>query len=307
MVARRDQSGEATWQAGARRIAELVPSQRPRRPVDAGPGLSASDLAVLTRAPVFFDVLPVDVEALLPHFRYLEVRRGQALFCQGDDGPAEMFVVLQGRITVSRTRPGVGETITAVLGPGDMLGELAVFDPGPRVSTARAVTRARVAALDGDDLLAWGTVRPYVAARLLRALARRLRRTDDALSDLAFVDVPGRVARALLDLSGRFGVPGRDGTVLVEHGLTQQQLAQLIDAGRETVNKVLADFTDRGWVRPGRRQAITLLRPERLRQRARLSYQVLPPARTFEAPVAPADAETCGVGNRPWADAGVRL
>ena len=256
--------------------AEPVPPQRPE--TESGPRLSAGDFATLTRAPVFRDVAPADVEALLPHFRHLDLRRGQPLFSQGDDGPPEMFVVLEGRITVSRARPGVGETITAVLGPSDMLGELAVFDPGPRVSTARAATSARVAALAGDDLLAWGTVRPYVAARLLRVLARRLRRTDDALSDLAFVDVPGRVARALLDLSGRFGVRGRDGTVLVEHGLTQQQLAQLVDASRETVNKVLADFTDRGWVRLDR-QAVTLLRPERLRQRARVSDPVLPPGR----------------------------
>lgn len=275
----RNRSGEVLRQAAGPRISELVPPQRSEPAVDAEHGLSAGDLAVLTRAPVFRGVLTVDVEALLPHFRHLELRRGQPLFSQGDVGPAEMFVVLEGRITVSRARPGVGERITAVLGPADMLGELAVFDPGPRVSTARAATSVQVAALPGDDLLAWGTVRPYVAARLLRVLTGRLRRTDDALSDLAFVDAPGRVARALLDLSARFGVPGRDGTVLVEHGLTQQQFAQLVDASRETVNKVLADFTDRGWVQPGRRQAVTLLRPERLRQRARVSDQVLPPGR----------------------------
>jgi CRP/FNR family transcriptional regulator, cyclic AMP receptor protein len=106
-----------------------------------------------------------------------------------------------------------------------------------------------------------------VAFPLLQALARRLRRTNDSLADLVFSDVPGRVAKALLDLAERFGVTRDDG-LHVTHDLTQEELAQLVGASRETVNKALADFAGRGWLRLEAR-AVVLLDVERLRRRAR--------------------------------------
>ncbi|HCQ18718.1 MAG TPA: Crp/Fnr family transcriptional regulator, partial [Dermacoccus sp.] len=95
----------------------------------------------------------------------------------------------------------------------------------------------------------------------------RLRRTNEALGDLVFTDVPGRVAKALLDLASRFGRQV-DGGVLVAHDLTQEELAQLVGASRETVNKALADFAGRGWLKLEAR-AVTLLDVERLQRRAR--------------------------------------
>ncbi|CAM5580932.1 CRP-like cAMP-binding protein OS=Streptomyces violarus OX=67380 GN=FHS41_004742 PE=4 SV=1 [Streptomyces violarus] len=107
-----------------------------------------------------------------------------------------------------------------------------------------------------------------MATALLRAVARRLRKTNDAMSDLVFSDVPGRVARALLDLSRRFGVQSEEG-IHVVHDLTQEELAQLrVGASRETVNKALADFAQRGWLRLEAR-AVILLDVERLAKRSR--------------------------------------
>jgi CRP/FNR family transcriptional regulator len=118
-----------------------------------------------------------------------------------------------------------------------------------------------------EDLSTWLSGRPDVARQLLRALARRLRRTNENLADLVFSDVPGRVAKALLDLSERFGRPMEDG-LRVAHDLTQEELAQLVGASRETVNKALADFASRGWLRLEAR-AVVLMDIERLRRRAR--------------------------------------
>ena len=103
--------------------------------------------------------------------------------------------------------------------------------------------------------------------QLLQALAQRLSKTNESLADLVFSDVPGRVAKALLDLSDRFGRPAADG-LLVAHDLTQEELAQLVGASRETVNKALADFATRGWIRLEAR-AVLLLDVERLQRRAR--------------------------------------
>jgi CRP-like cAMP-binding protein len=118
-----------------------------------------------------------------------------------------------------------------------------------------------------DELGHWLTGRPEVARGLLVQLAVRLRKTNDVVADLVFSDVPGRVAKALLDLSSRFGRVADDG-VHVHHDLTQEELAQLVGASRETVNKALADFASRGWLRLEAR-SVVLMDVERLKRRAR--------------------------------------
>ena len=154
------------------------------------------------------------------------------------------------------------------MGPSDMVGELSLFDPGPRTATATAVLDTRLARLRKQSLRPWLTNRPEIAEQLLRVLARRLRRTNDALADLIFTDVPGRVAKNLLQMAGRFGT--RDGGVLrVNHDLTQEEMAQLVGASRETVNKALADFASRGWLRLDGKSVI-IMDPERLARRARV-------------------------------------
>jgi len=113
----------------------------------------------------------------------------------------------------------------------------------------------------------WLTGRPEVALSLLRQLSRRLRRTNEVVGDLVFSDVPGRVAKALLDLAERFGTQ-HDNGIQVNHDLTQEELAQLVGASRETVNKALADFASRGWLRLEGKSVVILDR-ERLARRAR--------------------------------------
>jgi CRP-like cAMP-binding protein len=176
-------------------------------------------------------------------------------------------VITTGKIKLGRSSVDGRENLLAVLGPGEMFGELSLFDPGNRTATATAVSDAALVGLGNEDLRALLSDRPDVAQHLLRALARRLRRTNEALGDLVFSDVPGRVAKALLDLSERFGRQTDNG-VLVAHELTQEELAQLVGASRETVNKALADFASRSWLRLEAR-AVVLLDVERLRRRAR--------------------------------------
>ena len=154
-----------------------------------------------------------------------------------------------------------------MVGPGEMFGELSLFDPRPRTSSASAVTDATLAALPHDALRGWLLERPDVSMHMLQALARRLRRANDVVADLVFTDVPGRVAKNLLDLAARFGEQERDG-LHVHHDLTQEELAQLVGASRETVNKALADFAARGWLQISAR-SVLILDTERLRKRAR--------------------------------------
>lgn len=148
-----------------------------------------------------------------------------------------------------------------------MFGELTIFDPGPRTSTAITVTAVRDATMDRGALKAWIDQRPDIAYQLLRVLARRLHRTNDSLADLIFTDVPGRVAKTLLEPAQRFGT-SEAGSVRVAHDLTQGKIAQLVGASRETVNKALADFTHCGWLRV-EGKSVLISDPQRLGRRAR--------------------------------------
>ena len=222
-------------------------------------------VGTLGSSPLFAALDGEAQEALRRSMDEIRLPRGQALFSEGDPGD-RLYVVTQGKIKLGRTAPDGRENLLAVLGPGEMFGELSLFDPGPRTATATAVTAATLSALGHHDLQAWLQGRPEVAGGLLAALARRLRRTNEAMADLVFSDVPGRVAKALLDLSRRFGVQTDEG-LRVTHDLTQEELAQLVGASRETVNKALADFATRGFLRLEGR-AVLILDLERLTRRA---------------------------------------
>jgi CRP-like cAMP-binding protein len=210
----------------------------------------------------------LDVEAqreLYSQMAEVALARGESLFDEGQPGD-RLYVVLTGKVKLGRTAADGRENLLAVMGPGEMFGELSLFDPGPRTATATAVTDTTLRGLGNADLQPWLLAHPEVATQLLAALARRLRRNNEAMADLVFSDVPGRVAKALLDLAKKFGVPAEDG-LRVTHDLTQEELAQLVGASRETVNKALADFASRGFLRLEGR-GVVILDLERLRRRA---------------------------------------
>ena len=221
---------------------------------------------VLRRAPLFEGLDEESARALRRQMTEVKLSRGEHLFLEGDQGD-RLYVVLDGKIKLTRAATDGRESLWSVLGPGEMFGELSLFDPRPRTSTASAVTDATVAALGDEALRPWLMDRPDVSMHMLRALARRLRRANDVTADLVFTDVPGRVAKNLLDLADRFGE--RDNAGLhVHHDLTQEELAQLVGASRETVNKALAYFAARGWLQISAR-SVLILDTERLRRRAR--------------------------------------
>jgi CRP/FNR family transcriptional regulator len=224
------------------------------------------DHEVVRRAPLFAALDTEAAEALLAQMGPVRMERGDILFREGESG-ASLYVIGEGKIKLGRSSSDGRENLVAILGPGEMFGELSLFDPGPRTMTATAVAETQLLSLGNDSLTGLLTGRPEVAKALLAALAQRLRRTNEHLADLVFTDVPGRVAKALLDLAERFGRPVEDG-IMVSHDLTQEELAQLVGASRETVNKALADFAGRGWLKLEAR-AVLLLDVDRLRRRAR--------------------------------------
>ena len=211
---------------------------------------------VLARAAIFQGVDADAVAALCSQLQQVSFPRGHRVFEEGELGD-RLYIITSGKVKVGCAAPDGRESL---------LGELAIFDPGPRTSTVTTLTAVQAVTMDRDALRFWIAERPEIADQLLRVLARRLRRTNDTLSDLIFTDVPGRVAKQLLDLARRFGVQ-QDGSLRVDHGLTQEELAQLAGSSRETINKALADFVQRGWIE--QRGKSTIIRdPARLARRA---------------------------------------
>ena len=216
-------------------------------------------------APLFSALDADAAAALRASMVEVVLEKGDVVFAEGEPGD-RLYLVIEGKIKLGHTSSDGRESLLAVLGPGEMFGELSLFDPGERRATATALTDATVAGLGRPALRPWLTGRPEVAETLLTALAQRLRRANEAMADLVFSDVPGRVAKALLDLGQKFGEESDEG-LAVKHDLTQEELAQLVGASRETVNKALADFAARGWIELESR-SVVIIDPERLRRRA---------------------------------------
>jgi CRP/FNR family transcriptional regulator, cyclic AMP receptor protein len=228
------------------------------------------DARILIRSSLLRELDEEDAAVFRPYSHVVLLPRGEKLFNSGDLGDS-VYLVITGKVKLTRTAPDGRESLVSVHGPGDMFGELAMFDPTYRTSSAVAITDARLAEIAHSDLRAVLATRPPVALLLLKVLAQRLRRITEANTNLIFTDVPGRVAKALLELADKFGTPTDEG-IQVNHDLTQEELAQLVGASRETVNKALADFATRGWIQLAAK-SVLLIDPDRLKRRARLPGQ----------------------------------
>ncbi|OBI07593.1 Crp/Fnr family transcriptional regulator [Mycobacterium sp. E2462] len=171
---------------------------------------------------------------------------GQTLFTQGEPGD-RVYLIVEGKVKISLGGSNGRTNVRAILGPSDIVGELAVFDPGPRSCTATAITDVRALWLDRAALRGLMARQPAIAEQLLQALTQRVRETEEQLVELVSSDVAARVARQLLALSRRFGAPEGD-ALRVTYELSQEELAQLVGADRASVNKALRSFTARGWI-----------------------------------------------------------
>ena len=191
--------------------------------------------------------------------------KGQTVWAEGDRAEA-LYILLRGKVKVSRPRAAGPDTGLVLVGPSDMFGEIAVFDPAPRATTASVLVDAHVVLLSSSALRQLIVRRPEVGEELLRLLACRLRRTDEAMADQVSSDVRGRVAKTLLSLAERFGTRVPEG-MRVQHDLAQAEPARLVGASREAVNRALSAFAARGWIRSGP-DAVTIVYVERLTRRA---------------------------------------
>ena len=223
----------------------------------------------LLQTALFKQVSPEEADQLLPALKDITLDKGGYIFREGDTDQ-RMYLLQDGKVKLVRHSRDQRVQLLSIHARGEVLGEIPVFDPhgGPRTASAVAmVDHTHVVSLEHDALFAWLDRHPRVAVDMLQVLANRLRANNERISDLVFMDVPARLAKTLLSLGMRFGEPIEAG-LLVPHDLTQEELAQLVGSSRETVNKALMDFANRGWItRRGR--SIIIYRPGALIRRSR--------------------------------------
>ncbi|MBA2299257.1 MAG: Crp/Fnr family transcriptional regulator [Chloroflexi bacterium] len=205
-------------------------------------------LTSLAAIPFFGALDPAALERLAAGMRTRRFRRGEVIFHIGDPGDA-LFVIVSGEVKISLPSETGDEAILATLRPGDVFGELALLDGAPRSASAAALSPTETVILPRDRFREVIATETGVRDALLASIAGELRRLTTHVEELHFLDITGRLAARLVRLAHEGGTPGADGSVRLRTNLTQADLAAMVGCTRQSVNKMLGQFTDDGLLR----------------------------------------------------------
>jgi len=199
--------------------------------------------AVLARTELFQGIDEATQRRIAEQVAERVFERGQCVFVQDEPGD-RMFVLAEGavKLYVSSRNGGIVELVRHR--PPAVFGEVALLDGGPRSASAEAVERSTLLVVTRPELLRLLRTDDQIAEALLRTLGTIVRRTTRQISDLAFLDLQGRVARQLLVLAD-----GGNGTAARTRQLTQAELASMVSGARQTVNQALRSLEARGYIR----------------------------------------------------------
>lgn len=197
---------------------------------------------LLRRVWLFSDLGERELACIAEVARERTCRRGEVLVRQGDSS-GDLFSVVQGRLKVGSVAGDGQEVLFAVLGPGDVFGEIALLDDEPRSANVIAAEPCRLLVVSRASFRPLLHQLPALSVRLLQVMARHVRRLSARTEDAAALDVRARLAKALLALAGRFGAPGPGDSVRITLRLSQQELGRMMGATREMVNRCLREWT----------------------------------------------------------------
>ncbi|MDQ3757132.1 MAG: Crp/Fnr family transcriptional regulator [Actinomycetota bacterium] len=195
--------------------------------------------ALLARSELFSAFDASVVEEIARSAQPLELRRNDTVFGEGDDADA-LYVVRNGRIAIAKRSVDGRESVVALMEEGDLFGEMSLFDGQGRSAEARALEPSELVGVPYGAIRGVLEASPELLWHVVRLFAKRLRVTDEALADTVFLDVTGRTAKRLLEIAGDHD----DFTLPV----TQEELASMVGASRERVNKAIAAFIRLGWI-----------------------------------------------------------
>lgn len=208
---------------------------------------------------LFADFDDATLDSLAKEAEVRILKRGDVLFGEGD-APADLFVTVSGRIAMVNRSIDGRESVVALMEVGDLFGEMPLFDGANRSTDGRALEPSEVLIIPYGPLRTIYSNDPAQLWRVVELLASRLRTMDGVLADSVFLDVTGRTAKRLLEIAGDaddFSLP-----------VTQEELAGMVGASRERVNKAIASFVRLGWI-DQRERRYHILNRQQLELRAR--------------------------------------
>ncbi len=224
------------------------------------------DRNLLANVGLFSGLAEDELEGLASLMRPRAYAKDEVIYLKGDPGTV-FYVIASGKVKIALTSPDGKELIIRRLGSGDFHGELALLDDQPRSADAIATDQSVLLVLQRDAFRQFLNAHCDAATKLLATVSQYLRRNAEIIQDATFLDVPARLARILLELAtppGSTDLPPT-GSVLPDR-MKQAELASLVGATRESINKCLGSFEKQGLIRYDKGQ-ITLLRPSGLKQR----------------------------------------
>src|SRR5882762_9396799 len=200
----------------------------------------------LKQVSIFKGLDDQEVHDLISVAKKRTFRSGEVIFHRDDPGQI-LYIIKEGKVKICLISPDGQEISLVVFGKGEYFGELALLDGLPRSADAIALEKVECYSLQRSDFQKAIMKNPKIAIQVLEVLSKRIRSTDAMVEDLIFLDVYGRVAKKLLELADSHGTKVENGT-RIEVRLTQQELASMVGASRESVNKVMGYFTDKGFI-----------------------------------------------------------
>ncbi len=221
---------------------------------------------LLAQVGLFGDLTTAELVGLASLMRPRPYAKDEVIYLRGDPGTA-FYVIASGKVKIALTSPDGKELILRRLAPGGFHGELALLDDEPRSADAVATESSVLLVLQRDAFRQFLAEHPDIATKLLGTVSQYLRRNAELIQDATFLDVPARLARILLELASQPGnaelpPPG----AVIPDRMKQGELASLVGATRESINKWLGSFEKQGLISYDKGQ-ITLLRPSGLKQR----------------------------------------
>jgi len=204
--------------------------------------LTTSDL--LRRVPIFAGLTQAQISQLSGNVSKRRFKRGELIVEQGQKTGA-LFIILSGRVRVSRTDKRDKEVILNTLGPGDCVGEMSLIDGHGHSASVRADVQTDVLELSHEEFVRCLAENQSIALWIMKDLVQRLRKSSDMVSSLALMDVYGRVAKVLLDAAQ----PQGDTDAVVCEKMTRQDIAKMVGASREMVSRVMRDFEEQGFIK----------------------------------------------------------
>ena len=202
------------------------------------------DEEFLSQVPLFHSLSEEAMKGLLANIRKIRFKKGEALFKKGMEGDS-LFIIKRGKVKIVIGSEDGEEIILAIFSVGDFFGEMSLLDGMPRSADAVAIEDTEVMMLNRREFINFLIGNEQAIRSILQSLSMRLRKTDDMLEDTCFLNISERVRKKLLELAESYGIEEKK-SILIDLDITQRELAGMVGATRESVNKSLRILREKG-------------------------------------------------------------